>query len=315
MIIIVKFIKYKRGKIVINFMLVTIIASLTIFMCFISEDSTVVVDGKQIELVSYEKTFGNKLSSTELDDDIIVNLKVLVDNKEINVKSLEENVSSMLKEQKITLGAADKISPSLETKLSQDIEVIITRVTTKTITQTISTDFKTVIQNDNNTLKSKSRISQNGVAGKKTVTYNVIYYNGKEVSKKVVSEKVIIAPKNKIIVQGTLKPITFSRGGSSKTSEDVISVKSTAYWAVNGVNNTYTASGKKAVRNPNGYSTIAVDTNIIPMGTKLYVEGYGYAIAADKGSGIKGKFIDVFFNTREEALNWGVKYIKVQIID
>ena len=112
-----------------------------------------------------------------------------------------------------------------------------------------------------------------------------------------------------------MKAITFSRGGSSITSKDIINVKATAYWAVNGVNNTYTASGKKAVRNPNGYSTIAVDPNIIPMGTKLYVEGYGYAIAADKGSGIKGNFIDVFFNTREEAINWGVKYVKVQILD
>lgn len=315
MINIVKFIKYKRGKIVINFMLVTIIASLTIFMCFISKNSTVVVDGKQIELVTYEKTFGSTLSSAEINDDIIVDLKVLVDNKELNIKSSEPNVAMMLKEQKIVLSATDKVSPSIETRLSKDMKVIITRVTTKIIKQTISTDFKTVIQNDSSTLKSKSRISQNGVAGQKSVTYNVTYYDGKEVSKKVVSENVIKAPKNKIIVQGTLKAITFSRGGSSITSDDVLSVKSTAYWAVNGLNNTYTASGKKAVRNPNGYSTIAVDPKIIPMGTKVYVEGYGYAIAADKGSGIKGKFIDVFFNTRAEALNWGVKYIKVQIID
>ena len=62
MIIIVKFIKYKRRKIVINFMLVTIIATLTIFMCFIRKNITVVVDGKQIKLVTYEKTFDSTLS-------------------------------------------------------------------------------------------------------------------------------------------------------------------------------------------------------------------------------------------------------------
>ncbi|MGH4123585.1 MAG: 3D domain-containing protein [Clostridium sp.] len=38
-------------------------------------------------------------------------------------------------------------------------------------------------------------------------------------------------------------------------------------------------------------------------------------MAADKGSGVKGKFIDVFFNTREEACNWGVKFLKVKILD
>jgi 3D (Asp-Asp-Asp) domain-containing protein len=141
------------------------------------------------------------------------------------------------------------------------------------------------------------------------------YENGKEVSREVVKETVVKEPQSKIIVQGTLPIISFSRGDSSKTSGKILSVKATAYWAVNGVNSTYTASGKKAVRNPNGYSTIAVDTNVIPMGTKLYVEGYGYAVAADRGSGVVGKFIDVYFNTREEACDWGVKYLKVQILD
>jgi len=332
MIIIVKFIKYKRGNNVINFMLVTIISALAIFVFFIKENSTVVADGKKIQSVTYQKTFSSPLSGADLNveannsfdkdlnakiasnDIIAVTLKVFVDNKELNIKSTQKNIALMLKAEKITLNASDKISPSLETNLSNGMKVIITRIKIATIKQTKTIDFKTVIQKDNSSLKSLSKVAQTGVKGEKSVTYNVTYENGKEVTRKVISEKVIKAPKSKIIVQGTLPTITFSRGASSKTSEDIISVKATAYYAFNGVNNTYTASGKKAVRNPNSFSTIAVDTKIIPMGTKLYVEGYGYAIAADKGSGIKGKYIDVYFNTRKEALTWGVKYIKVQII-
>ncbi|MGH4123578.1 MAG: 3D domain-containing protein [Clostridium sp.] len=310
-------------------MLVTIISALTIFICFIKEDSTVAVAGKQIEPVTYQKTLASatinvdvkenidKASNAKIksNDAITVDLKVFVDNKELNIKSTEKNISLMLKAQKITLSATDKVSPSIETELSSGMKVIITRVKTVTIKQTKPIDFKTVIKNDTNTLKSQSKVSQVGKQGEKSVTSNVTYENGKEVARKVIKETVIKAPQSKIIVQGTLKAITFSRGGSSSNSGKIITVKATAYSAADGINSTYTSSGKKAVRNPNGYSTIAVDPRIIPMGTKLYVEGYGYAIAADTGSGIKGNFIDVFFNTNKEVSNWGVKYIKVQILN
>lgn len=204
----------------------------------------------------------------------------------------------------------------------------ITRVKTKTIQQLKSIDFKTVLKKDNGIIKSKSTVSQNGIKGQKNITLSVVYENGKEITRKVIKETIVKKPQNKIIVQGTKSAITYSRGATSNISENLInvnspsnsqgntlSVKATAYWAFNGVNNTYTASGQKAVRNPNGVSTVAVDPNVIPLGTKLYVQGYGNAIAADSGSSVKGNYIDLFFNTRAEAINFGVKYLKVQILD
>lgn len=59
---------------------------------------------------------------------------------------------------------------------------------------------------------------------------------------------------------------------------------------------------------------VATDPNVIPMGTRLYVEGYGEAIAADQGNAIKGNRIDLFFDSRQEAMNWGMKNIKVTIL-
>lgn len=59
---------------------------------------------------------------------------------------------------------------------------------------------------------------------------------------------------------------------------------------------------------------IATDPKVIPMGTRLYVEGYGFGIAADQGNAIKGNRIDLFFDTREEALNWGMRTVKVTIL-
>ena len=60
---------------------------------------------------------------------------------------------------------------------------------------------------------------------------------------------------------------------------------------------------------------IAVDPNVIPMGTRLYVEGYGDAIAADQGGAIKGNRIDLYFDSHQEAMDWGIKTVKVTILN
>lgn len=60
---------------------------------------------------------------------------------------------------------------------------------------------------------------------------------------------------------------------------------------------------------------IAVDPSVIPLGTKVYVEGYGDAIAGDTGGAIKGNIIDVFVDTESEANEWGRKQVEVTILE
>jgi 3D (Asp-Asp-Asp) domain-containing protein len=69
-----------------------------------------------------------------------------------------------------------------------------------------------------------------------------------------------------------------------------------------------TASGTKAKR-----GTIAADTDIYPMGTIMYIEGYGYGRVEDRGSAIKGQHIDIFFKDHDEALRWGNRIMKVKV--
>lgn len=110
----------------------------------------------------------------------------------------------------------------------------------------------------------------------------------------------------------TSSPIAINRGGNPGTPTNVSSsmtMEATAY-----TDDGFTASGVKTKRDPNGYSTIAVDPRVIPLGSKVYVEGYGYAIASDTGGAIKGNIIDLFIPTDAEAKNWGRRSVTIHII-
>lgn len=72
----------------------------------------------------------------------------------------------------------------------------------------------------------------------------------------------------------------------------------------------YTSMGLKA-----GYGVVAVDPTVIPLGKRLYIEGYGYAIAGDVGRAIKGLRIDLGFDTYREAINFGIRRVKVYILN
>ncbi|WP_412067022.1 3D domain-containing protein [Paenibacillus sp. alder61] len=76
-----------------------------------------------------------------------------------------------------------------------------------------------------------------------------------------------------------------------------------------------TYSGVKVRRDKDTVSTIAADLKIFPLGTILYIPGYGYGVVADKGSAIKGNKIDLYFATTKQVFKeWGKKEVEVQVI-
>ncbi|WP_316569970.1 LysM peptidoglycan-binding domain-containing protein [Neobacillus sp. YIM B06451] len=105
-----------------------------------------------------------------------------------------------------------------------------------------------------------------------------------------------------------------TRTAAPQTSGQELVVTATAYTAsCNGCSG-ITATGIDLISNP-GAKVISVDPSVIPLGSKVYVEGYGYAVAGDTGGAIKGNKIDVFIPSRDAALKWGVKSVKVKILD
>lgn len=116
----------------------------------------------------------------------------------------------------------------------------------------------------------------------------------------------LIIPGKELIVENT-------KNISNKTESTEMTVTATAYTAYckgcSGV--TYTGINLRA--NPNK-KVIAVDPTIIPLGSRVWVEGYGEAIAGDIGGAIKGNKIDVFIPNTKRALNWGKQRVTIKIL-
>ncbi|WP_099351414.1 3D domain-containing protein [Fredinandcohnia onubensis] len=101
---------------------------------------------------------------------------------------------------------------------------------------------------------------------------------------------------------------------SSSTSQKEITVTATAYTATCEGCSGITSTGINLLENPDA-KVISVDPSVIPLGSKVHVEGYGEAIAGDTGGAIKGNKIDIFIPSKQDAINYGVQQVKVTILD
>ncbi|UOE57686.1 3D domain-containing protein [Cytobacillus oceanisediminis] len=105
-----------------------------------------------------------------------------------------------------------------------------------------------------------------------------------------------------------------AESANKETAQNVLSMEATAYTADCEGCSGITATGINLKENPD-QKVISVDPNVIPLGTKVHVEGYGNAVAGDTGGAIKGNKIDIFMPSQEDAINFGRKTVKVTILD
>lgn len=328
--------KIKSKKYIIPIIVTVVIVSAISAAILKAKNVTVDINGTRTKFVTFNATVGKALKSKNIsigskdkvspslnsklvNGEVInikraVNVNISVDGKIIKIKSAEDNVGSMLSAEGITLSSEDRVQPERDIKLSDGMMICVVRVETKNIYEIQQVDFNETVKYDNSVANNRRNVLREGIKGEKKITYKATYENGIEVSREAIGTNMTRQPVDRIILQGTYPLMPVSRDGSLLPYSNVIKVKATAYWAVNGVGSTYTASGRKAIRDADSYSTIAVDRNLIPLGTRLFVEGYGFAIAADTGTGINGNKVDVYFNTYREACSWGAKYVNVYIL-
>ncbi|MGF2614070.1 DUF348 domain-containing protein [Rossellomorea vietnamensis] len=253
-------------------------------------------------------------------------IKVVDGGSEKDAWSTSTTVADFLKQQGITLTDEDRVEPNLDTTVKANDVINVVRVEKVTDVVEEPKEFAVVTRQDSDLTKGKEKVVQDGEQGLIEKKFEVVKENGKEVSRKLISEKTVKESQDKIVSVGTKVLVAqVSRGSSSSPSKAETSsapssggnefyVSSTAYTAgCNGCSGV-TATGINLRANP-GVKVIAVDPSIIPLGTKVYVDGYGYAVAADTGGAIKGNKIDVFFPSKSEAYRWGRKQVKIKILN
>lgn len=147
--------------------------------------------------------------------------------------------------------------------------------------------------------------AQPGSEGSVEKTYEVVTKDGKVVGKRLIDKKVTPA-KNEIFHMSRSGYPT-SRGSWSRSR--VITMTATAYLPTDGSSQGLTASGIKA-----RFGVVAVDPRVIKLGTMVYVEGYGFAIAADTGGAIKGNKIDLCMHSSSACRTFGRRPVKVHIL-
>lgn len=248
--------------------------------------------------------------------DKAIQLTLNVGGEKQQVWTTSTTVADFLKEQDVKLNKLDKVHPDLTNQINEESIITVTRVEKVTDVVEEPVAFKVVTKKDDSLEKGKEKVIDSGKEGKQEKHYEVVLENGKEVSRKLIKSETVEESKDQVVAVGTkaeeVADVQVSRGNDSVAKE--FYVRATAYTAsCNGCSGT-TATGVNLKANPNA-KVIAVDPNVIPLGTKVYVEGYGYAVAADTGSAIKGNKIDVFLSSKSAAYRWGSKNVKIKILN
>ena len=267
------------------------------------------------------------VSGMSMKIDRAVPVELTADGEVVTILTPEKTVKEFLETEKIVFNEKDKLSQSLEASIESGMKIAIVRVTSEVIEEVESIAFGVQEKKDSSMLKGKSQVKQEGVEGEKKITKEITYENGLEVARIELSQEIVKEPVDKIVAIGTKVPvqpvqtakkpssssIIASRGGSVPSNlsySKAFTVEATAY-ALDGI----TATGTVPKRVEGGWSTIAVDPRVIPYGTKVYVENYGYAIAEDTGGAIKGNRVDLYMNSVQAARNWGRRNVTIYILN
>lgn len=169
--------------------------------------------------------------------------------------------------------------------------------------------IETEVVESNQIAPGMSKVQEAGVKGTERRVIRTTQVGGEISDEQIIHQFVLDAPKKRVVLQNTQPvPVRAKAAGVDLSQLDVVNsftVEATAY--------TYTGNRTATGVYP-AEGMIAVDPRVIPLGTKVYVEGYGYAIAADTGGAIKGKIIDVFFPNLRTCLEWGRRSVKIHIL-
>jgi len=327
-----------KAKIIIGTITMAVVVVTAVTIMSMRKTLVISIDGKEETFVTYKGTVKDVLQEKGVElapeDRVQPSLEAKVSEKEtiklktaipvdikangiqVQVLTAEDTIKDMLDTEEKTLQEQgvefdkdiDEVLPSLDSTISSDTNVQLVKVQTTDLVQKQPINFDTIVEKNEELDSSVQKVKSEGVNGEKEITYQILYKDGVEVSRNVKATKTIVEPQNQVVVKGT-GHVYASRGGGNITYKKKISSLATAYSG-----HSSTATGRRPVRNEGGLSTIAVDPSVIPLGSKVYVDGYGYAIASDTGGAIKGNRIDVYLDSSSECDSWGRRSVNTLVV-
>jgi len=239
---------------------------------------------------------------------------LLADGEIQEFRTLKQTVGSVLADKDVVLGHGDIVEPMPEASVYPGISIRICRLNEKyvSVREKISPPVHKILSPF---LNCREIIDLKvGTQGLREKFYRILYENEKEHSRKLVGSRMLLQPTVSKILVGTSDQERMYMMPRRMKANKILTMRATGYYpgpedcgpGATG----YTYLDYKA-----GYGVVAVDPKVIPLRTHLFIDGYGYAIAADIGSAIKGKRIDLCYDTYEKGQAVGVKYLKVYILE
>lgn len=287
---------------------------------------TLVVDGREMQVQTYSRTVADLLKNQgitfssadqidpSLDTSLKENLRVVVnhavrvtltaDGQTKEILTCRNTVGDVLQEQGIPVKPGDLVEPAPDSSVAEGMEIKVVRVHTEEEVKEVPVACPTRREIDPHLAKGFSRVVQAGKDGLEKQRWQIVYHDGREVERRLIGSTLVREPVERVIRVGALQQV--SRGGQNIRFSRALDVIATAY--------TYTGHNTASGIPPH-FGAIAVDPQVIPLGSRLYVEGYGFARALDTGGAIKGNRIDVFFETKEQTRRWGIRRVRVYILE
>ncbi len=226
-----------------------------------------------------------------------------------------ETVRALLDAQHIRVGPNDDVSPGLDTAVTAHDFVRVVHISVWTSRVRVHFAARTRTENDARIALGRTRTLDLGRPGLREITYRCSRRSDGRTTRTKIGMHIEREPRPRVIARGTRVSQSLARvavqGFESALhfAGSALHMIATAYTAGCYRCSGITASGMRA-----GFGIIAVDPRVIPLGTKLFIPGYGRAVAGDTGGAILGNRVDLGMNTDQDAMQFGRRPVTVYVL-
>ena len=240
---------------------------------------------------------------------------IYVDGRKHVVRSAATTVRSLLSERRIAFGPHDEVTPALDDSVAARDAIHIARVDSWTVRERTTIAPPVRVRDDETLAFGTTHTLDRGAPGLRETTFRLVRRGDAPPTRVALASRIIRAPHARLVARGMAEYVSLAsvaeRGFTSALhfAGTALHMIATAYTA-----GCYGCSGVTATGSRAGFGIIAVDPHVIPLGTKLFIPGYGRAVAGDTGGAIHGHRVDLGMNTVSEALRFGRRTVTVYVL-